>query len=159
MSDSHDAWHNLETAVRIATERGCEHILHAGDFISPTGLEVLKDFPGKIHIVWGNNEGEKVGFIKMLAALPRITHRGDVMEETIGGLRFYMNHYPGIAENAALTGKYDVVVFGHTHEYHDETKPNGTLLVNPGDVQGLRTGVASMIVFDTVTKIAERITL
>jgi putative phosphoesterase len=149
----------LSAAVTAGNEHGCGALLHAGDFISPPGIQVLAEFAGDIHIVWGNCDGEKVGMLRRLGELPRATHHGDVMECEIGGLRFYMNHYPGIAENAALSGKYDVVVFGHTHEYHEDHTANGTILLNPGEIQGYRTGTSSVSIFDTESRHVTRIDL
>ena len=156
-SDAHDNWENMKKAVRIAEEQRCEHILFAGDFICPVGLDCFVDFAGHVHMVWGNNEGEKLGFTTSIAAVKNITHYGDVMDTTIDGVRIYMNHYPGIVENAALSGKYDIAIFGHTHEYHEERGANGTLLVNPGEIEGHRTGTASVMLFDTTTRTIKRI--
>jgi putative phosphoesterase len=157
VSDSHDHWTHLARAVTLGNERGCEVLLHAGDFISPPGVETLATFKGLIHVVWGNNEGEKVGMLHAMQKHPHITHHGDVMDVGLGNVRFYMNHYPHIAENAALSEKYDVVVFGHTHQYHEGTVPNGTLLLNPGELQGYRTGISTAMIFNTDTRSVERI--
>jgi putative phosphoesterase len=160
-SDSHDNWPALTEAVRLACERGCEVFLFAGDLISPPGVEILARFQGNVHMVLGNNEGELVKLTRLVDATPNVTLHGNLnggtMELTLDGLRFYMNHYPGNAENAALSGKYDVVIFGHTHEYHEDHMANGVLLINPGEVQGYRTGTPSIIIFDTTTRTLERI--
>ncbi len=158
-SDSHDNWPMLARAVAIANERECDTFMHAGDFISPPGIDVLMDVRGSVHIVWGNNEGEKVGFLAKLASLPHATHHGDVMEAEFDGVRCYMNHYPGIAKNAALSGSYDLVIYGHTHEYREEQMEHGCILVNPGEVQGYRTGASTAMIFDTKTRTIEKITL
>lgn len=162
-SDSHDNWEKLARAAALGNERGCDSLLFAGDLISPTGIEVLNQFNGEVHMVLGNNEGELVALARLADALPKLTLHGNLnggtMEHDFGGLRFYMNHYPGNAENAALSGKYDVVIFGHTHEYHEDHMANGAILLNPGEVQGHRTGTASALIFDTETKQCERIDL
>ena len=163
LSDCHDAWHNLEKAMRVAAERGCEVILNAGDLVSPLMLPYCASFPGHVHHVLGNNEGELIAFTRTVDASQNMTLHGNLnggtMEMEFGGLRFYMNHYPKNAELAALSGHYDVCVFGHTHEYYDDTTGNGTRLLNPGEIQGFRTGTAGMMIFDTTTKKAERIIL
>jgi len=162
-SDSHDNWEKLERAVLLGNEHGCEIFLFAGDLISPPGIEILKKSNGHVHLVLGNNEGELVALARWADAAENVTLHGNLnggtMEAEFGGLRFYMNHYPLNAEHAALSGKYDVVVFGHTHEYHEDHRTNGTLLINPGEVQGHRTGTSSVVLFDTDSRHCERIDL
>jgi putative phosphoesterase len=159
VSDSHDNYEKLQRAISIGNSAGCDVMLHAGDFVSPPGVEWLKDFGGKVHMVWGNNEGEKVGFIKKISEYKNIIMHGDVMEQEFGGLKFYMNHYPDIAENAALTNKYDVCIFGHTHVYSEKNIQNKTILLNPGEVHGYKTGISTCIIFDTDTKTIKKINL
>lgn len=158
-SDSHDRWDHLEKAVEIANERGCQALLFAGDFMSPPGLLVLKKFKGQVHFVWGNNDGEKVGLTRQIDESENMTLYGDEMSKEIDGLKFYMNHYPHIVQDAALSDQYDVCIYGHDHIYHEETLDNGTLLLNPGEIQGYKTGTVTFILFDTETKKVEKMTL
>ena len=62
ISDVHDNWINLEKVVSVFNEEGFKYIFMAGDLISPSGLELLAAFKGDAYLVFGNNEGEKVGF-------------------------------------------------------------------------------------------------
>ncbi len=156
VSDTHDNYKRFANAVDAGNAAGCEVMLHAGDFVSPPTLEVLEDFKGKVYLVWGNNEGEKIGFMKRIEKMSNVEHCGDVMEKEIDRLKFYMNHFPDIVENAALSGKYDVCVYGHTHLYDKRTLENGTLVLNPGEVHGNKTGVPTCMIFDTATKTVER---
>jgi len=159
VSDSHDNDEKLSRAISAGNDAGCEVMLHAGDFVSPPTLDNLKSFEGKVYLVWGNNEGEKVGFIAKVAQLENTEMVGNVMEKEFNGLKFYMNHYPEIVENAALTGKYDVCIYGHDHIYHEEIISNGTLLLNPGEVHGNKTGVSTCMIFNTETKKVEKVIL
>ena len=158
-SDSHDRWDYLTQAIEIANNVGCEVMLFAGDLIAPVGARTLDKFNGHVHTVLGNNEGELVNLTRALDKRENITFHKNTMEETIGGLSFYMNHYPDIVENAALTGKYDVCVYGHNHTYRDEVLENGTHILNPGEVCGNRTLTPTAIIFDTDTNKAEKINL
>ncbi len=161
VSDSHDNWKNLETAISIGNEQCCEVMLHAGDFVSPSGIKILNIFRGHVHLVFGNNEGELVGLVKLISESNNITLHykfgESVMNMDIDGLQFYMNHYPSNALAIANTDEYNVCVYGHDHVYHDETMKNGTRLLNPGEIVGWKTGTATCIIFDTETKIAEKI--
>ena len=162
-SDSHEQWGYLTEAVKRGNEAGCEVMLFAGDLISPGGLKILETFNGPVHFVFGNNEGEIVGLTRIIDASENITLHyrfgESVMAEVIGGLSFFMQHFPAVAKNAALTGQYDVCVYGHDHVYHEEVLENGTVLLNPGELQGHKTGSVTCMIFDTETKQAEKITL
>jgi len=158
MSDSHDNWVNLEKAVQISNENSCEYLLFAGDLIAPPQLEILEKFIGKVKLVWGNNEGERVVLTKMMAASVKIELNGDIFEGELGGIKIFMNHYPRIAELAAKSKEFDLCIFGHTHEYV-ESKIENTILVNPGEIQGYKTGTASFVIFDTESKGVEKIDL
>jgi len=155
MSDSHDRWDHLERAVEQANTVGCELLLFAGDLIAPPGLAVLEKFAGAVKFVWGNNEGERMGMTRKMDASEKIELCGDIYEEVVDEVRIFMNHYPRFAELAAKSGEFDLCIFGHTHQYFLE-KVGKTLLVNPGEIQGFATGVASFMIFDTTTKEIEK---
>ena len=158
MSDSHDWWDHLEKAISIAHNKGCELLLFAGDLIAPPGLAVLEKFMGKVKFVWGNNEAERVGITRKMDASEQMELCGDAYEAVIDGVRIFMNHYPRFVELAAKSGEFDLCIFGHTHKYHNEMIGN-CLLINPGEIQGYKTGISSFVVFDTQTKNAEKITV
>lgn len=155
MSDAHDNWANLEKAVELAHQYGCEVLLFAGDLIAPPGIAVLKKFAGPVKIVWGNNEGEKPG-IAAACRDSNVELCGDVFEGVLGGSKIFMNHYPRIVELAAKTGEFDLCIYGHTHEY-SQTKVGECSLVNPGEIQGYITGEAGFVVWDTQMKSGERV--
>lgn len=138
-------------------------MLFAGDFMSPGGVKILEEFDGLVHFVLGNNDGELVGLTRLLDASKNITLHykfgQSTLKETIGGLTFYMSHYPDFAKNASLSGNYQVCVYGHDHIYNEETLDNGTILLNPGELQGYKTGIATCMIFNTETMIAEKIEL
>jgi putative phosphoesterase len=156
MSDSHDNWLNLEKAVAISNDQGCEVLLFAGDLIAPPQLAVLEKFNGKVKLVWGNNEAERVGMVRMIDASKNIELCGDIFEGEIANIKIFMNHYPRIAELAAKSNEFDLCIYGHTHIY-SEAKIGNTLLVNPGEIQGYRTGKPSFIIFDTETKSVNKV--
>ena len=161
MSDSHDSWANLEKAIKIANEKGCEVLLFAGDLIAPSGLQILEKFSGTVNIVFGNNDGEKIRLVRSIDASANLNFFYDIYEETLVGVRIFMNHYPRFVELAAKSGEFDLCVFGHTHTYHHE-QIGKTLLVNPGAIQASEvsdTKESSFIIFDCETKKAEKVVL
>lgn len=158
MSDSHENWEKLTEAIEIANKEECTHLLFAGDLIAPPGVAILEKFNGKIHFVWGNNEGEKLGLTRKMDPSQKITLEGDIFESEIHGLKIFMNHYPRIVELAAKAGEFDLCIHGHTHEYREETI-NNTILINPGEIQGYLTGNVTFVIFDCETKKIQKIEL
>jgi putative phosphoesterase len=152
LSDSHDNWQNLEKAIKIVNKNKCEILLFAGDLITPSALPmILEKFKGREgHLIFGNNEGEKFGYTKLALESKRFTLHGDTYEGEIDGVKIFMNHYPRIAELAAKSGEFDLVIHGHNHTAKDE-KVGNTILLNPGEIKGVK-GQASFAVFDTKTK-------
>ncbi len=156
MSDSHDRWDNLEKAIGIAVDKGVEQLLFAGDFMSPPGMSVIGKFPGPVVMVWGNNDGEQVGLLAQAREMENVSIAGDEYEGELGGRKVYMQHYPRPAEIAVESGMFDIVIYGHTHEWREETA-NGKLLLNPGEIQGYRTGMVSFALVDTGSLEVEKI--
>lgn len=150
LSDSHDNVDNLEKAVADANNRGCEVLIHAGDLMSPQHMDNLKQFKGNVFFVFGNNDREKEKFVER-SKNSNILVAGDFYDGTIDGQRVYVTHYPEIAKTAFLSGSYDVVIFGHTHQKMSERK-DGKILINPGEIYGQRKGHASWAIYDTETK-------
>ena len=97
--------------------RDVDCILHAGDFDDPTVMRELDNL-APVYGVRGNNDWGT--WAQELPRLRRIS---------LGGVSFCMAHRESeIPWNLAGV---DVVVFGHTHQYHEE-KILGRLWLNPG---------------------------
>lgn len=147
ISDSHDNIWMLARAMESL--KNVDVILHCGDIVAPFMIvrlgETLPNVP--IHIVWGNNDGDKVLLQQKASHYDKITVHGDFAEIEIDGWNFAMNHYPAIAQRLAKTGLYQVVCYGHDHTLHHEWIGQ-TLLLNPGELMGLN-GRSTVAIVDT----------
>jgi putative phosphoesterase len=104
---------------------GADVILHAGDLIDRSVLDLLDGFGVPVHAVLGNNDRELVG------ELP------ETLEVELAGVRIGMIHDSGPSKGRAarLRERFpgcDVVVFGHSHIPWNEPGVGGQLLFNPG---------------------------
>lgn len=135
LSDSHDSYENLAWAVAKSNELGAEVLFHLGDIVSPPMVNALKEFAGDIYVTWGNNDGDKPILIKRFTQLPKFKAAEGLLELELGGKKIFANHYPDFAENACNTGRYDLVLSGHTHDYREE-KISNSLFLNPGALWG-----------------------
>ena len=143
LSDSHDNRPLLEAAVRDAKAAGAEAVLHCGDVVAPSTLEVLKPFNLPVHVIHGNNVGDAymMGRIASKAANRTIYYGQDAGIE-LGKRRIFLVHYPHYAEAMATTGDWDLVCCGHDHKVDvraiDNIAGKSTWLVNPGTVGGIK---------------------
>ncbi len=156
MSDSHDHRKSLGSAVKMAMEEGANTLFHMGDLISPFMLEVLKDFPGRIYLVIGNNDGDQLTIVrKMRQECPQVREYSQRIAVEIDDLRIFATHDHECARAFAAGGDFDVVLYGHTHQF-SERRLGDTLLLNPGDLMGLKED-RSFCLFDTQTQEVRRL--
>lgn len=153
VSDSHDRGESLARCLATAKAEGAEVAVHCGDVIGTNTLRAALKVGLPIHVIHGNNLGDP-GSLARLAAKSegRLIYYGQDADLELGGHRIFMVHYPHYGRAMALTGDYDVVFCGHSHE--PEIKPlthaaGGTCwLVNPGTTAGLGAPRATWIMGD-----------
>lgn len=136
LSDSHDNIWKLDAAMPML--KTADVVIHCGDLCSPFVIRRLGDGLGEIpvHIVWGNNEGDRMMISKVADRFPSIELQGHLAQLTFDGLRVAVHHYPEIARDLAFSGRYDMVSYGHDHTAYEELVA-GCLLLNPGELMGM----------------------
>jgi len=163
LSDIHDNVWKLAGALEAA--RGADAMICCGDLCSPFIVHQLaRGFLAPIHIVFGNNDGDRFRIGANAAQYPHIKIHGEMMRGEFAGRRIAANHYDNIARAIAASGEYDVVCYGHNHIY-DVSRAGRTLAINPGAVMGAtfaadgsRTDVAStFVIYETETGVAQRV--
>lgn len=151
LSDIHDNLENLNKALTYLRANSIEEIIFCGDFCSPFSAKLLSEFPGKVHAIFGNNDGDKF----LILEKTKTNHKFKLYGEYIGdldntleidGKKIGVSHYPFYAKTMAKTGWYDCVFYGHNH-IADKQKFGHCLLLNPGSL-GLGKD-ASFAVYDT----------
>ena len=152
LSDTHDnIWALPEALARLS---GCEALLCLGDLCSAfTIARIAEGFRGPVHLVWGNNDGDKLFITTAAEKAGNVTIHGDLGELDLGGRSIAMTHYPNIGRALARGETYDLVCHGHDHQ-RNVTQVGKTILLDPGEVMGLY-GVRSVAVYDTDTGRAE----
>jgi uncharacterized protein len=151
LSDSHDNIWALDQASNIISQS--DVILHCGDLCSPFMIpRLVQAADGKpIHIVWGNNDGDKRLLMAQANKTSSVVIHGDIAILELGGIKLAMNHYPEIGRALAASGQFDLVCYGHDHTAFEE-RLGLTQLLNPGEIMGL-FGRRTLAQFDTVQKI------
>ena len=105
--------------------RAAGAILHAGDLIDVSVLELLRSLGPPLHAISGNVDSAAVR-----ALLP------ERLELELGGARIGMVHIPGPAARRverlrAAFPRCDAVIFGHTH-MPEHASRDGFQIFNPG---------------------------
>ena len=153
LSDVHDNIWKLEEVLKQLG--GTDALLFCGDFCAPFTLAAIAEgFPGPVHVVFGNNDGDKWLLTKVANKAGNVTLHGAFASIELEGRRIAITHYPEIAAGLASAGiatggLYDLVCCGHDHTRRIE-RVGDCLKVNPGEVMG-RFGVSSYAVYDTET--------
>lgn len=142
LSDSHDNRKLMDAAVADAVQRGVEAILHCGDLVAPSTLNVLQKYDLPIHVIHGNNSGDLYTMSAMAAKHGSLIHYyGQDAGIDLAGRRIFLVHYPHYGRAMATTGDWDLVCCGHSHvaviEQIENIKGGSTPCVNPGTVGGV----------------------
>ena len=141
LSDTHDNIPKLEKAVKFFNKRKVGFVFHAGDFVAPFTVRVLKKLDCDWRGVFGNNDGEEKGLI--LISKGRI-QQGPLRLELEGkqiSLVHDLNQINTKREAA------DLIIFGHTHK-PQVSRQKTKLLVNPGECGGWLTGKSTVALID-----------
>ena len=152
ISDSHDHMENIKKAVQLFKEKKVDYIIHLGDYVNPATVKLFQGV--KLTGIFGNNDGDKFRLINSFNKIGGEI-KGDFFEFEEGGLKVACYHgtEPQIKDSLIESGKYDVVLYGHTHKY-ENSKVNNTLVLNPGTAHGFWREVTVMV-FDTETREAD----
>jgi hypothetical protein len=156
MSDSHDHMDNIRKAVQLFKDKKVNFVIHAGDYVNPGTIKLFNGL--KLIGIFGNNDGDK---FRLISAFDQIGGeiKGDFCELVQDGIKFAVYHgtEPQLKDALIECGKYDIVIYGHTHVL-ENMEVGKTLVLNPGTAHGFG-GKATIVIFDTQTKRPEFIEL
>jgi putative phosphoesterase len=144
VSDMHDQIDRLRVALDRLQAAGAEALICCGDLCSPFIVaELARGFPaGSMAIVFGNNDGDRFRITTVAQQMnngdgdPRIAIHGESATLELGGKRIFVHHFNDVGALVADTGQFDLVCYGHNHEWLAHRHPGGALEVNPGAVMG-----------------------
>jgi putative phosphoesterase len=153
LSDIHDQQENLRQVLARLRPLAPEALIVCGDLTRPEVLEACKALCPRLAFCLGNCDTQHADELKRSALV-----LGAAVWESLGcfplpgGETVAFSHFPAVARRAASEGGHRAVFFGHTHKRFDERLGSGpgagTLLANPGDVQG-RYGRAGGLLWDS----------
>lgn len=154
LSDTHDKLDNITKIVQQFLADKVEKVVHCGDYCSPFVVRALKELKGKnveCIGVYGNNDGERDGLLKVVGDV--LTIKGDFCEVEWDGLKIGIYHGTNnkLLENIIDSNHYNLVLCGHTHQIRVEER-HDVVIVNPGESCGYLTEKASYAIIDLSKK-------
>lgn len=146
LSDTHDILSCVEDAAGFFRAEGVELVIHLGDLCRPELLAPLCRNGSALVGVFGNNDFERAAIAAGsgggFAPGPRVVEAG--------GRRLLMAHDFRSLESELGGGRFDLVLFGHTHRPLTMRIGKAQVL-NPGEGCGLLTGRRTCAVVDLAT--------
>ena len=165
ISDTHDDILNTNKAIDIFSQNNVSIVIHAGDFVAPpivTEFKRLSKEGVKIIGVLGNNDGEEQGLKEEFEGINGELFK-DIGKIKIDGLKFGIYHGTDIKKRQKMinSGKFDVCIFGHTHQKEININEKSLIILNPGTAHypvkmnythDKYFGESSIMIFDTEKK-------
>ncbi|MDM8535786.1 YfcE family phosphodiesterase [Desulfobacterales bacterium HSG17] len=122
ISDTHSKIKKAKKAINTLLDDGAEFFIHAGDIVEVEILDMLEACGKKYIAVYGNNDSHLVKF----------HNEYNLVQEPyyfkLADTKFKLMHLPFY-----MTGDTEIVISGHTHYFHAETKGD-TFFLNSGEV-------------------------
>lgn len=145
-ADTHDRLKTVEKACTLFHEHDITTLLHAGDYISPFVVPLLKNFT--VYGTFGNNDGEKKGLNAKFAEIDAVV-TDYFCEISLGGISIAITHghIPSLLNLLITSSQYDLVVTGHTHSADIQEGP--PIIINPGECCGYLSHRSTVAIFDT----------
>ncbi len=151
IADTHDNRRAISKAVEVFNQIGVGMVFHAGDLISPFTADDFSRLKCKMTIVFGNNDGERIGLHHTFSKLGTIGKGPKKCE--FHGKRFVLMHEPTCIDELSTGKQTDVIIYGHTHE--TDIRKGDTLIINPGEAGQWVTGRSTIVLLDLITMEAE----
>jgi hypothetical protein len=155
VADTHDNLDAIRKAVELFNDEGIDLLIHAGDFVAPFTEQPFRTLKAPLVGIFGNNDGDKL----LLKEKYREKGVGELYEDPhefeLATKRLIVTHRPKIVKALAVSGLYEVIVYGHTHKAEIEhtsdesgTQSKEIWIINPGECCGYLTGRKTVALLD-----------
>jgi putative phosphoesterase len=148
ISDTHNDLACIKKATEFFDLRGAEIVLHCGDISLPSAALEFSKLKCGFKAVFGNNDYERAALENVISYFGVI--KEPPFEFKLDGKLFVMTHRPAFFD----VGKYDYVLYGHTHKPKIENIKSAVFL-NPGEACGFRYGASTVALINTQTNRSE----
>ncbi len=156
VSDTHNNLRNIEIIINLFNDEKVPIVVHTGDISNANSLEQFSKLNSELIGVYGNNDRIESG-LREVAQKNNFKFQDPPRRLKLLDREIVIFHEPDnidqfIAENKLI----QVVLYGHTHRYENNTK-NGVLYFNPGESAGMQKGSNAIGILDLINLEAKRI--
>src|SRR5947207_1367831 len=151
VSDTHNKVQHVRTALEEVRRRGIRTVIHCGDICDAAVVELFAGLDA--HFVLGNCDHDEDELRQAIA------HTGATLHDSFGHLElagktlaFTHGDDTGLLRDLEVSGAYDYLFHGHTHQRADR-QAGPTRVINPGAMQ--RARVKTFAVLDLGTGVVE----
>jgi len=155
IADTHDNRTAIQKAVALFNRRATGLVIHAGDMVSPFCILDFAALACPMQVVFGNNDGERIGLQNAFQSKGTIQPGPRVFEYE--NRRFLLMHEDACVDCLIGLSDIDVVVYGHTHV--PEIRPGPPLIINPGEAGGWLKQRSTAALLDLTSMQAELLDL
>ena len=156
VSDTHNNLKNIELIINIFNDEKVPIVIHTGDITNANTLEQFSKLDSKFIGVYGNNDRNESG-LKEVAQRNNFQFQEPPKRLNLLDKEIVIFHEPDNIEEFLSENKMiNVVLYGHTHRYENNTK-NGVLYFNPGESAGMQKGRNAVGILDLTDLEAKRI--
>ena len=156
VSDTHNNLKNIEIIINLFNEIKVPIVIHTGDITNANTLEQFSKLNSKLIGVYGNNDRNELG-LEEVAQKNKFQFQDPPRKLSLLDKEIVIFHEPDKIDQFLSENKLiDVVLYGHTHRYENNTK-NGVLFFNPGESAGMQKGSNAIGILDLKNMEAKRI--
>ena len=156
VSDTHNNLKNIEIIINLFNEIKVPIVIHTGDISNANTLEQFSKLNSKLIGVYGNNDRNELG-LEEVAQKNKFQFQDPPRKLSLLDKEIVIFHEPDMIDQFLSENKLiDVVLYGHTHRYENNTK-NGVLFFNPGESAGMQIGSNAIGILDLKIMEAKRI--
>ena len=147
ISDTHNNVENLHKALNRLQQEDIITIFHCGDLTDPETARLLDGF--QVYFTYGNGDTVTGKIREMLLSYNPTSWTGFTFTGDVNGVSVAATHghLDGMVDQLTQSGKYAYVFKGHSHRRLDVIK-NGTRLINPGSLGGLKVEPRGFCILD-----------
>ncbi|MFP4378393.1 MAG: metallophosphoesterase family protein [Spirochaetales bacterium] len=146
LSDTHDNVGATARAIELLSRASPEIYLHLGDIGSPRLVSLFRGLPTRF--IWGNNDTDAARIAEAVAGIGASIGECFEIDGALGRI-FAAHGHTAAVRDAARSGRYVAVIFGHSHESLNELR-GGVRFINPGALYRAREYSCALLDPDTL---------
>jgi len=147
VSDTHNNIKSIKSIIDIFNKENVDYVIHTGDISNALSLRKFSELNCQLLGVFGNNDRNEGG-LKEVCEEFNFLFREPPFLINLLNRKIAIFHEPDSIDDYLIENRnIDLVLFGHTHRYTEETK-NKVVYFNPGESAGFFRGKNAVGIVD-----------